>query len=99
LSSADVYSSGELFRKFWPRLLKAAAVEAVAELPSEDKSVTASLDSVKASVDDMERGRPSETEVTERTRMIKREGDKGVFFETRDMRQGGAWVHRNYLAR
>ena len=31
LNSADVYSSNGLFKRFWPRLLKTAAIEAVAE--------------------------------------------------------------------
>jgi hypothetical protein len=98
-SSADVYSSAELFRKLWPRLLKAAAIEAVAEMPAYDKSVTASLDSIKTSLGDMEKGLESETENTARTTMLKRESEEGVFFETRDLKRGGAWVHRNYLAK
>jgi hypothetical protein len=32
VNSAEVYASGDLFRKLWPKLLKASAVEAVAEL-------------------------------------------------------------------
>lgn len=100
MSSADVYSSGALFRKLWPRLLKASAVEAVAELPTYDESVAAATaDSVRAFLAEAERGRESEREVTRRTRMIKREGERGVFFETQDVEYGGAWVHRNYLAR
>jgi len=31
--------------------------------------------------------------------MVKREGKTGLFFETRDMDHGGAWVHRNYLSK
>ena len=32
INSADVYASRALFVKLWPKLLKASAVEAVAEL-------------------------------------------------------------------
>ncbi|HJZ80568.1 MAG TPA: DUF6569 family protein, partial [Pyrinomonadaceae bacterium] len=32
INSADVYASSALFRKLWPKLLKASAIEAVAEL-------------------------------------------------------------------
>ena len=99
VSSADVYPSGVLFRKLWPRLLKASAVEAVAELPTFDKaSGAASADAFREFLADAERGRETEREVTKRTRMFKREGERGVFFETRDMAHDGAWVHRNYLA-
>jgi hypothetical protein len=99
ISSADVYSSGALFRKLWPRLLKASSVEAVAELPAYDKTAAASTPSVRDFFTDAERGPETEREVTKRTKMVKREGERGVFFETRDMAHGGVWVHRNYLAK
>jgi hypothetical protein len=47
----------------------------------------------------IEKGEESAIEITKRTKMIKREGEQGIFFETRDAEQGGAWIHRNYLAR
>lgn len=97
-SSADIYSSRELFRKLWPRLLESAAVEAVAELPSDRKHATVSLDAIRSSFMGIEKGKESAIEVTKRTKFIKREGEQGVFFETRDAEQGGAWIHRNYLA-
>src|SRR5439155_8655574 len=31
INSADIYASNDLFKKLWPRLLKASAVEAVAD--------------------------------------------------------------------
>ena len=98
-SSADVYSSTALFRKLWPRLLESAAVEAVAESSSDGKPATASLDTIRTSFMEMEKGKESAIEVTKRTKMSKREGEQGVFFETRDAEQGGAWIHRNYLSR
>jgi len=38
-------------------------------------------------------------DVTTRTRMLKRDAEKSVFFETRDMDHGGAWIHRSYLTK
>jgi hypothetical protein len=38
LNSADVYSSSAVFKRFWPRLLKASAIEAVAERFAYDPS-------------------------------------------------------------
>ena len=99
VSGADVYSSAALFRKLWPRLLKASAVEAVAELPTYDKSLTARVGHVEELITGAERGRETEREVTKRTKVVTREGERCVFFETRDMARGGAWVHRNYLAK
>ena len=36
VNSADVYGSNALFRKLWPKLLRANAVEAIAELQKEE---------------------------------------------------------------
>lgn len=101
VSSADVYASGALFRKLWPKLLKASAVEALAEMPSYDKTAVASVsaDTLRELFADAEQGSEETQEVTKRTHMLKREGERGIFFETRDMAHNGAWVHRNYLAK
>jgi ARG/rhodanese/phosphatase superfamily protein len=99
LNSADVYSSGALFKRFWPKLLRTTAIEAVAERHGSEKTDAVSADSINEFLADAERGQESTTDVTERTHMIKRESDKGLFFETRDMAQAGAWVHRSYLAK
>jgi hypothetical protein len=99
VSSAEVYASPVLFRRLWPKLLKASAVEAVAELPTYDGASSAEADDFTEMFADAERGSEEAQEVTSRTRMFKREGERGIFFETRDMQSGGAWFHRNYLAR
>ena len=102
LNSADVYPSHAMFKQFWPRLLKAAAVEAVTESsPAAARPANEGM-SIKAVGDFLvaaEKGSESLNEVTKRTHMVKRESEQGIFFETRDMAHGGAWVHRNYLTR
>lgn len=99
VSSADIYASGALFQKLWPKLLKASAVEAVAESPTYDGAATAEADDVASVFADAESGRETQREVTRRTRMFNREGERAIFFETRDMERGAVWFHRNYLAR
>ncbi|HWS90337.1 MAG TPA: DUF6569 family protein [Pyrinomonadaceae bacterium] len=99
VSSADLYASPALFRRLWPKLLKASAVEALAERTAADKLGAPTADAFEELFVDAGRGREEAREVTRRTRMVKREGERAVFFETRDMQSGGAWFHRNYLAR
>jgi hypothetical protein len=99
VNSADVYSSNELFRRFWPKLLKTTAIEAVAERTSSQKGETISADAMKAFFAGAERGEESTSSVTDRYQMIKRESEKGLFFETRDLSQKGVWLHRSYLAK
>jgi hypothetical protein len=97
VNSADVYSSNALFRKLWPKLLKANTVEAIAQLQKETFK-PASTDHAKAFLNEAEKPQPSAPkDVTARVKVVTREDDKNVFFETRDEAQKGAWVHRNYI--
>jgi len=102
LNSADVYPSNAMFKQFWPRLLKAAAVEAVAGSSSaaaRPANEVLSIDAAGEFLIAAEKGTESLNEVTTRTHMLKRESEQGIFFETRDMAHGGAWIHRSYLTR
>ena len=97
LNSADVYASSVMFKRFWPRLLKTAAIEAVAERPMRDTMQLVPIDSAAEFLSASEKGSETIDEVTTRTHMLKREVEKSLFFETRDMAHGGSWIHRNYL--
>jgi hypothetical protein len=103
INSADLYYSNALFMRFWPKLLKTTAIEAVAERPTNDpvieKRETVSAEAMKSFFADAELGQESTSSITSRTQMIKRESEKGLFFETRDLAQKGIWVHRSYLAK
>lgn len=97
LNSADVYGATWIFRPFWPRLLKTAAIEAVAERPLKVNSEPVSIASAGEFLSAKEPGTTTSNEVTTRTFMLKRESEKSLFFETRDMAHNGLWIHRNYL--
>jgi hypothetical protein len=98
LSGADVYASNDLFRRMWPKLLKASAVEAVAERPKAKSAAPPSNWSVKAALAAAELGRSSTTEVTARTSVVKRDSDKAVVFETRE-RDADGWIHKSYIVK
>jgi hypothetical protein len=96
VNSADIYGSNVLFRKLWPKLLKANAVEAIAELqPGKFKPATP--DSVQGFLSDSEKAKGSDKDVTARVNLLTREDDDNIFFETRDKKENGAWIHRNYI--
>lgn len=98
-NSADVYSSNALFKKLWPKLLEASAVEAFAEFDESAKSEPVTSELAQAFLRDAEGGKTEVKTLRPRTRMIKRETEKNVLFEARDRQRGDAWVHRNYLAK
>jgi hypothetical protein len=110
ISAADVYGSPVLFRKLWPKLLRASAVEAVAEARAGEKIPAVSSDAVKKFVADAEGGRRSEKQVSPRTSVGKADSSSAVMFETRDLAPPPAGaaaapaearppVHKSYLAK
>ncbi len=99
LNSADLYSSNALFKKLWPKLLEASAIEAFAEFEQSGKFAPVTAGMTQAFLRDAESGKAEVKTLRPRTRMIKRETEKQVLFEARDRMRGDAWVHRNYLAK
>jgi hypothetical protein len=97
INSSDVYGSSVLFKKLWPKLLKASAVEALAELQKGAKFDSVHADSVKGFFASTEDGKASENAVSERIKMVTKETDDNILFETRDETQGAAVVHRSYV--
>ena len=82
--------------KLWPKLLKANAIEAIAEL-QRDNFKPASAETVKGFLAGAEKPKPSDKDVSPRVNLLTREDDENILFETRDRAEKGAWVHRNYI--
>jgi hypothetical protein len=100
LNSADLYASPELFRKLWPKLLEAAALEALAE--SATLTATCATPPAPAVADWLEnarRGRRTRHAVSPRVTLVVRENARQVSFQTMDADQRGLCVHQNVVAR
>jgi hypothetical protein len=97
VNSADIYASHALFVKLWPKLLKATAVEAIAESHQEAKAEPVASEVIHEFLTGSEQPKAQAKDVTSRVKMVTREDDKNIFFETQDRRANDAWVHRNYI--
>ena len=97
VNSADVYASRPLFLKLWPKLLKSNAVEAIAELNEDKATEPVTSEAVHAFLADSERATAKSKDVTRRVKLVTREDDQNIFFETVDAADRGNWVHRNYI--
>lgn len=97
VNSADVYASRALFLKLWPKLLKASAVEAIAELNKDVEVKPIASETIETFLAESEKPSASAKEVTRRVKVVTREDDKNIFFETVDRSQKDGWVHRNYI--
>jgi hypothetical protein len=96
VNSADLYPSHGLFRKLWPKLLSAAATEAVAEKNGKT-GTPPKTEEILAFIEKSERGKAGERRIDARTTLGTRETEKSYYFEAR--RADGAVFHKNYLAR
>lgn len=97
INSGDTYTSHELFTKMWPRLLKSAAVEAIAESFGENLSDRISVEEISRFLTDAEAESSTSTRtVTDRIRIVTRESRQTVLIESRDL-EARTWLHRNYL--
>jgi hypothetical protein len=99
LASAEVYASAALFAKLWPKMLRASAVEAVAERPSATGSTPGSVAAVRDFLADAEGGKARTTLMADRLTLVTQETNRGLLFETRDYYDGDTWVHRSYLTK
>ena len=95
INSADVYVSNHLFAKLWPRMLKAAAVEAVAEGSRGGNAPAPKPASIEAFISEAEKGRAKERTTSGKSKVITKENDGSTVFEARD--KADLVVHRNYV--
>lgn len=96
MRNADVYASGNLFEKLWPKLLRAAATEAVSERTDAANDLPGSIDAVRNCFTDAEASNAEQEEIGERMIMVTRRSEDNVLFETQEKGED-AWLHRNYM--
>ena len=96
INSGDEFGSAGLFRKLWPRQLKAAATEAIGEAvaPVRDR---ATLAEVAAFMDEVRAAKSVGRSMPGRMSLETRETETALYTEMR--RRNGPWVHRSFIAR
>jgi hypothetical protein len=101
VNNADVYGTSYLFKALWPKLLKAAVVEAIAEFKSPDAPTPAGrlqiISRIAVMFAEAMKGKPETQDPNKRTRLITKETKEHLLFETRDQKVAGKWLHRNFI--
>jgi hypothetical protein len=96
ISSIDIYGSHALFKKMEPKLLKSAAIEAVAELQKGKTFENPLVVEVEAAITAAQTAKPAEEKLTERVKTLTCENKDSVLFETRDQ---DVSIHRNLVVK
>jgi hypothetical protein len=101
VNSADIYPSNGLFRKMWPKLLRASVTEAIGERDDKAEVKPAPpVEVVNRFMKDAEQVKLLEKETKEKTKIGVRENANVMSLETRPADAPvAAWVHRNYIAK
>jgi hypothetical protein len=95
IASADIYPSNGLFRKMWPKLIRAAATDAFAHRV--DAAPTApTVDLAEAFLADAQKGEVSERALADIALHQTRQSPNVLAVEARTAK--GAWIHRNFLS-
>lgn len=97
--AADVFGSRELFRKVWAKLLRASAVEAVAELQKDKTFEPVAVEVAKVFLEETEQGKAIRQETGKGMHQNRSEAPSSVLFESIDHRDGLVMIRRNYCAR
>ena len=98
ISSAEVFASSVLFRKLWPKLMKSSIVEAVAASGSGAAHKPKSAAEVKKFFAETEKaGTVGAQDVNNRTKIVEKEADDRLYYETRDAANKGQWINKSYL--
>jgi hypothetical protein len=95
INSADVYVSNALFKKLWPKMLKASAIEAVAESGSRSIPVPKPT-AVSVFMSEADSAVAKETAIGRGARLISREDSNNAVFEARDEKKK-VMVHKSYV--
>lgn len=96
VNSIDIYASADLFRKLWPKLVRASGVEAIAEGRKDAKYTDATADDVRQCMADAAKGKQSQRAVSDRVMMRTLDAPSAARFDTRDQSSGEV-VHENYI--
>lgn len=97
INSVDIYGSAALFRKFWPKLLKAAATEALEDYQGDSKFVAGTPEDIKKFMLDADKAEKTREKVTERTVLEKRDAPSSIMLESKDAQNDDVTVRKSII--
>lgn len=100
INSADIYPSNGLFRKMWPKLLRASATEAFGDRTAGTVAAAPPAAEASSFLATPADAQSVEKSATTQGKVEMRESAKALFMQAKPAAApDSAWVHRNYLAK
>ncbi|MBK7934911.1 MAG: hypothetical protein IPK01_15855 [Acidobacteria bacterium] len=96
INSADIYVSNALFKKLWPKMLKATATEAVSAANEVRMADPVKPASVKGFLDEAEKASSKDRSINAGASLRTHEDTENVMFEARDEKSKTV-VHKSYV--
>ncbi len=96
INSADIYVSNALFKKLWPKMLKASATEAVTALRGVRLADPVKADAVQGFLDESYKAKATDRAASGGSRIVKRESKDNLMIEAVD-KKSKAVVHKSYI--
>jgi hypothetical protein len=94
----DVSRSRKLFKKLWKELLKAAALEALAESSQPSQGASSNIQAVSEWLGRFDDSQPEEESFSARTRITHRRDEIQYHFESYDVAASSTTVHECLIA-
>jgi hypothetical protein len=98
-SGAEVYGSGDLFRRSWPKLLHASSAEALAERSNTAGPKPLDPAAIRKALAGADTGRAGTARNNGALVVSKRESDQSVLYVTAEREPEGRWLHKSYIAK
>ena len=95
INSADIYLSHHLFAKLWPKMLKAAVVEAISLADKPKAATQPTAGDINSFLADADRGIKKERQTIAKSKVVTRASKNEVVYEARD--KADLVVHRSYV--
>jgi len=96
--SADIYGRPALFKALWPKLINAAATEAMAKFDKKLKVQRLNPADFEAFLKNEKQESPKRQKLNDQTVLLTTKGNRHILFETHDQRGSAGWIHRSFLA-
>jgi hypothetical protein len=97
INSADIYANSKLFKKMWPKLLDASAIEAVSELNESVEINESSKEQIEKWIKEVETGDVSNKYLDNKMEIKIVNSQKNVMYESYTEKNKKNWIHKNMI--